>query len=275
MGKGKNMTFDQFAREHGLLIDSIVMGRWIRVATEDHPRKRNGAYIFDGRSGLIQNHAVHLQPIRYVSSEPFVPDPMAAVKRQNQRDDQIRRQIDAARKAAFIFNNVTVEQHPYLIRKGFTEPAKVWKGLLAVPMRVDSNLIGLQLIQPDGTKRFLTGQRTKGASLTIDNKGPDVLVEGLATGLSVRRALKLARVRYKIHICFSAGNMLEIAKSLDRPIVVADNDPMGIATAKKIASRYWVGEAGEDFNDYEQRVGSQAAAESLAPFIQAWHESPA
>jgi putative DNA primase/helicase len=275
MGKGKNMTFDQFAREHGLLIDSIVEGRWIRVPTEDHPRKRNGAYIFDGRSGLIQNHAVHLQPIRYMSSEPFVPDPMAAVKRQNQRDDQIKRQIDAARKAAFIFNNVTVETHPYLIRKGFTEPAKVWKGLLAVPMRINCNLVGLQLIQPDGTKRFLTGQQTKGASLSIDNKGPDVLVEGLATGLSVRRALKLARVRYKIHICFSAGNMLEIAKGLDRPIVVADNDPMGIATAKKIASRYWVGEAGEDFNDYEQRVGRQAAADSLVPFIQAWSESPA
>jgi len=142
-------------------------------------------------------------------------------------------------------------------------------------MRIDSNLVGLQLIQPDGTKRFLTGQRTKGASLSIDNKGPDVLVEGLATGLSVRRALKLARVRYKIHICFSAGNMLEIAKGLDSPIVVADNDPMGIATAKKIASRYWVGEAGEDFNDYEQRVGRQAAADSLVPFIQAWSESPA
>ena len=268
------MTFDQFAREHGLLIDHIVEGRWIRVPTEDHPRKKNGAYIFDGRSGLIQNHAVHQQPIRYVSSEPFVPDPMAAVKRQKQRDDQIRRQIDAAKKAAFIFNNVSLERHPYLVRKGFTEPAKVWKGLLAVPMRIDGNLVGLQLIQPDGTKRFLTGQRTKGASLTIDNKGPDVLVEGLATGLSVRRALKLARVRYKIHVCFSAGNMLEIAKGLVQPIVVADNDPMGIATAKKIASRYWVGEAGEDFNDYEQRVGSQAAAESLAPFIHAWCESP-
>jgi len=268
------MTFDQFAREHGLLIDHIVEGRWIRVPTEDHPRKKNGAYIFDGRSGLIQNHAVHLQPVRYVSSEPFVPDPQAAVKRQKQRDDQIKRQIDAAKKAAFIFNNVTLEPHPYLIRKGFTEPAKVWKGMLAVPMRIDSNLVGLQLIQPDGTKRFLTGQRTKGASLSIDNKGPDVLVEGLATGLSVRRALKLARVRYKIHVCFSAGNMLEIAKGLDRPIVVADNDPMGIATAKKIASRYWVGEAGEDFNDYEQRVGRQAAADSLAPFIRAWYESP-
>jgi len=83
----------------------------------------------------------------------------------------------------------------------------------------------------------------------------------------VRRALKLLRLRYCIHVCFSAGNMLEIAKSLDNPIVVADNDAMGIGTAKKIASRYWLGEAGEDFNDYEQRVGSMAAAESLRPFF--------
>jgi putative DNA primase/helicase len=134
-------------------------------------------------------------------------------------------------------------------------------------MRVAGNLVGLQLINVDGTKRFLSGQQTKGASLVIDNKGPNVLVEGLATGLSVRRALKLLRQRYCIHVCFSAGNMLEIAKGLDSPIVVADNDLMGIGTAKKIASRYWVGEAGEDFNDYEQRVGSMAAAESLRPFF--------
>jgi putative DNA primase/helicase len=257
------MSFEDFARENGLIIDHVIEGRWVRVPTEDHPRKKNGAYIFDGRSGLIQNHAVHQSPIRYVSSEPFVPDPNAAVKRQKQREDRVKQQSEAAKKAAFIFNNVRVEQHPYLVRKGFVEPAKVWKGLLTVPMRVAGNLVGLQLINIDGTKRFLSGQQTKGASLVIDNKGPDVLVEGLATGLSVRRALKLARVRYKIHICFSAGNMLEIAKGLDSPIVVADNDPMGIATAKKIASRYWVGEAGEDFNDFHVRVGLFRASQSL------------
>ena len=261
------MTFEDFARENGLMIDHVIEGRWVRVPTEDHPRKKNGAYIFDGRSGLIQNHAVHESPIRYVPSEPFVPDPNAAAKRQKQREDRVKQQVEAARKASFIFNNVKVEQHPYLVRKGFTEPSKVWKGLLTVPMRVAGNLVGLQLIHIDGTKRFLSGQQTKGASLVIDNKGPDVLVEGLATGLSVRRALKLVRQRYRIHVCFSAGNMLEIAKGLDSPIVVADNDPMGIGTAKKIASHYWVGEAGEDFNDFEQRVGSQAAAESLRPFF--------
>jgi hypothetical protein len=38
---------------------------------------------------------------------------------------------------------------------------------------------------------------------------------------------------------------------------------MGLATAKKIASCYWLGSEGEDFNDTEQRIGTQLAAESL------------
>jgi putative DNA primase/helicase len=261
------MSFEEFAQQNGLLIDHIVEGRWMRVPTVDHPRKKNGAYIFDGRGGLVQNHAVHESPIRYVSDEPYVPDPHAAAKRERRIAEQAKKQVDAARKAAYIFSTVTVEPHPYLIRKGFPEPAKVWNGLLTVPMRVDGKLIGLQLIQEDGTKRFLSGQRTKGASLIINNHGPNVLVEGLATGLSVRRALKSMRQRYTIHVCFSAGNMLEIAKSVNDPLVIADNDPMGVSTAKKIASRYWIGEAGEDFNDYEQRVGVQASADSLRPFF--------
>ena len=63
--------------------------------------------------------------------------------------------------------------------------------------------------------------------------------------------------------------MLEIAKAVRDPLVVADNDPMGVATAKKIASRYWVGEANEDFNDTEQRLGTAGVAESLRCFLNA------
>lgn len=75
----------------------------------------------------------------------------------------------------------------------------------------------------------------------IDNKGRNVLCEGFATGMSVRRAMKYLRERYTIYVCFSAGNMLEIAKSMRDPLVIADNDVMGVATAKKIASCYWLG----------------------------------
>jgi len=61
--------------------------------------------------------------------------------------------------------------------------------------------------------------------------------------------------------------MVEVARSLSNPLVIADNDPMGIATAKKIAPHYWVGEADEDFNDTEQRIGTASAADSLRGFI--------
>ena len=261
------MTFEQFAMGHGLIIKSLIFDKWVRVPTDDHPRKLNGAYIFDGQRGAIINFALHDKHIPYKSDEPYKPDPNAAAKRQQLERDRLKRQHQAKGKAAFILSNAIQQPHPYLKRKGFDDNGWVWNGLLVVPMRVNSGLVGCQLIQEDGSKKFLAGQLTKGASLIIDNKGRDILCEGFATGLSVRRALKHLKVRYRIHICFSAGNMLEIAKTVTNPLVIADNDLMGVNTAKKIASRYWLGEAGEDFNDAEQRLGTAGVADTLRPFI--------
>ena len=261
------MSFQDFARAHGLLIKDLILDRWVRVGTEDHPRKQNGAYIFDGHKGALINFAVHDKHILFKSEEPFVPDPNAHAKKLAAKAEHELRQRKAANKAAFILNNAVKEQHPYLIRKGFVDKGLVWNDLLVLPMRILDNLVGCQLISQDGTKKFLAGQRTKGASLVIDNKGRNILCEGFATGMSVRRAMKHLRERYTIHVCFSAGNMVEVAKNLRDPLVIADNDPMGIATAQKIAPHYWVGEAGEDFNDTEQRIGTVKAAESLQVYL--------
>jgi putative DNA primase/helicase len=262
------MTFEQFAMGHGLIIKSLIFDKWVRVPTEDHPKKLNGAYIFDGQRGAIINFAMHDSHIAYKSDEPYKPDPNAAAKRKQFEDNRLKRQQQAKGKAAFILGNSTQQPHAYLKSKGFDEKGWVWNGLLVVPMRINSGLVGCQLIQEDGSKKFLAGQVTKGASLVIDNKGRDILCEGFATGLSVRRALKHLRVRYRIHICFSAGNMLEIAKTVKDPLVIADNDTMGVNTAKKIASRYWLGEADEDFNDTEQRLGTASVADTLRPFLE-------
>jgi putative DNA primase/helicase len=261
------MTFENFARLHGLLIKELILDKWVRVGTQDHPRKQNGAYIFDGHKGALINFAVHDKHILFKSEEPYIPDPNAHKKMLAAKQEGEQRQKKAAGKAAFILNNSVKEQHPYLIRKGFVDKGLVWNGLLVLPMRVNQNLVGCQLISQDGTKRFLSGQRTKGASLVIDAKGRHILCEGFATGMSVRRAMKYLRERYTIHVCFSAGNMLEVAKGLPDPLVIADNDPIGIATAQKIAPHYWVGEAGEDFNDAEQRIGTASAADSLRLFV--------
>jgi putative DNA primase/helicase len=259
--------FQDFALQHGLIIDTLVFDQWVRVKTLDKPNKKNGAYIFDGQFGAIINFAMHESHISYRENDTYVPTAQDRAKRELANQERIRRQDEAKRKAAFIVRSAVLMQHPYLLRKGFEDKGYVWNNLLILPMRIDGRLVGCQMIQEDGTKRFLSGQITKGASLIIDNKGSDFICEGFATGLSVRRALKSIKVRYKIHVCFSASNMIEIAKHLEKPLVIADNDAMGVATAKKIASLYWVGEANEDFNDTEQRIGTQLAAESLRVFL--------
>jgi putative DNA primase/helicase len=254
------MTFQDFAIGHGLIIESLETDRWIRVKTEDKPTKKNGVYYFDGAHGCVINYATMEKHAVYQSDMPQVIDRQ---KIQKMNDERLVLQEKAKQKAAWIVKSTVKSQHTYLLRKGFDSKGLVWNDLLVLPMRINDRLVGCQLIDKEGGKKFLSGQITKGASLVIDNKGRDILVEGFATGLSVRRALKAVATRYKIHVCFSANNMLEIAKTVQNPLVVADNDPVGIATAKKIASRYWIGEAGEDFNDYELRLGATLGGASL------------
>jgi putative DNA primase/helicase len=245
------MEFIAFAQQHGLIIDQVVTDRWTRVPTEDKPNKKNGAYIWDGCSGAIQNWAVHDKPITF-RSEKRAPFTIASkVIQQKSREES---QTKAKSKAIFMMNSAKDSTHPYLVRKGLPHiKVPVWNSLMLVPTRIDGKLVGCQIIDAEGNKKFLRGQITKGASLTIDNKGRDILVEGYATGLSVREVLKEAKKRYTIHVCFSAGNMLEIAKGMRNPLVIADNDKIGIQTAQKIG-QYWVSNTeGEDFNDAHQR----------------------
>lgn len=251
------MSFTDFAYQYGLIIDNLIMGRWARVKTLDKPNKTNGAYIFDGCTGAVINFATMEIHVPYKSDKPFLVD-YGRIKQAN--EDKLAKRAVASQKAEYILKNAKKAKHPYLSRKGFDENGWVWKEMLIVPMRVDGKLVGCQMISADGTKKFLSGQLTKGASLVMDEKGRDVLVEGFATGLSVRRALRLLGVPFKIHVCFSASNMLEIAKNIQNPLVIADNDPVGISTAKKIASAHWIGEANEDFNDYELRLGTPIAS---------------
>ena len=262
------MSFQLFAETHGLIISHLVTDKWVRVPTVDKPHSKNGAYFFDGQSGAVQNWAIHEKPVSWRDKD-YKPDPFAAEKREKARKIQAEKQEKARKKAGFIMNNTIEKPHPYMARKGFPrQKVYVWNDLLVLPMRIDGKLVGCQLISEDGTKKFLSGQVTKGASLVIDNKGMDIVCEGFATGMSIRNAMRHLKMRYKIHICFSAANMIEISKGLHDPFVVADNDPVGIRTAQKIGN-YWVSDKdGEDFNDAEQRLGVEEVSQSLLTAIE-------
>lgn len=257
------MSFQSFAAQHGLIIDHLVYDKWTRVKTTDHPNKKNGSYIYDGHSGAVLNWAVHEKAILWRGEAKN--DPLYRVKIQKSQQDSEERNQKAASKAGWILKQAVKSTHPYLAKKGFPDDkALVWDGLLVIPMRINEELVGLQLIDADGNKKFLSGQKNKGAVAVFDNKGIPILCEGYATAMSIRRALKSVRVRYKIVVCFSASNLASVSKEYPDCIIVADHDKVGMGVAKKSGRPFFLPpNLKEDFNDYELRVGAEKAGKSL------------
>jgi putative DNA primase/helicase len=260
------MTFESFAQSHGLIIKNLIMHKWVRVATTDHPEKLNGSYKYSGDVAFLQNWAIHEKPVVWKPDTTYKRDLAAdRVKTLEANKTRLKAQKEAANKAAWILKQCAKQNHPYLAKKGFeSEKGWVWNELLVIPMRVNGSLVGCQLIDKTGNKKFLSGQITKGAVATFDNKGVDIVTEGYATALSVRRALKAMQTRYRIHVTFSAGNLPEIARIFPECVIVGDRDATGIKVAKQAKRPAWFSDVeGEDFNDAELRIGAVAAGQSL------------
>jgi putative DNA primase/helicase len=169
--------------------------------------------------------------------------------------------------------------HAYLVKKNITQfGASQLKDMLLVPVRKDKILTGLQIIKPDGSKKFLTGTEKAGAYLAIKGTGKIVyLVEGWATGCTVHELTGATVI-----VCFDCGNLeavaLEIrAKGPDFDMVmVADNDRMtaenpgltkataaALATGARLAIPTFPGDEGTDVNDLHAISGKAAVLTCL------------
>lgn len=272
-------TFIDFCCLHGVLIDHLPpIGVWRRYKTEDKPSHRNGAVKFMGDHGFVQNHAT-MQDVAFWRSEgesPIAAQRIQQIAAEAARETALK-QRNAAAKAAHILAECRVTVHPYLAAKGFPEErGNVWRteagDTLVVPMRVGRDLVGVQLISEDGTKKFLFGQRCSLAQyvFTAGSGLPHILCEGYATALSARLAMGHIKRPYALHVCFSAGNMKKVAEQLPGGVVLADNDASGTGerVAKEIGWPYWMSDrVGEDANDYHQRRGLFALSQGIAEAI--------
>ncbi len=270
------MDFLSFVRAHGILIDTVPpVGRWMRLPTQTHPRKRNGAVKFMGNFGFCQEHST-MQEVAVWRAEG--EKSQAAIERVQQVAQQAaqeteRKQREAAAKAAQMLAESELLTHPYMAAKGFPdERVNVLDGVMLVPMRVGRDLVGAQQITAEGGKKFLFGQRSSMAEfvMTAGQDGVHVVCEGYATGLSVRAALATLRRPYYVHVAFSAGNMKKIAQALPSGLAIADNDASetGEKTCKEIGWPYWMSDTvGEDCNDYHQRRGLFALAQGLQKML--------
>ena len=257
------MDFLSFVRAHGILIDTVPpVGRWIRLPTQTHPRKRNGAVKFMGNFGFCQEHSTMVD-VAVWRAEGESREAMQRVQAvaNHAAQETLRAQKRAADKAAQMLAECELRQHPYLAAKGFPdERVNVNGELMLIPMRVGRDLVGVQTINADGEKKFLFGQRCSLAQFVFSSTAPGahIVCEGYATALSIRQAMAAIKRPYTLHVCFSAGNMKKVAQSLPGGFVVADNDASGTGEriAKEIGWPYWMSDTvGEDFNDYHQRKG--------------------
>lgn len=175
------------------------------------------------------------------------------------------------------------QEHPYLTAKGIKGVgARVLDGVLLVPVkRSPAELVGLQRITADGTKRFLPGTPMAGAYTSIGKPGPCyVIAEGYATAGAIHEA-----TGYPVVIAYSAGNLAAVAKKIaqrypDAAIIIAADDDSwtdgnpGLTAANKAAAAIgatvavprWFGDRADgrtDFCDLSQDEGAAAVRECI------------
>jgi putative DNA primase/helicase len=273
--------FIAFAESFGLVIPHLEEGRWVRVKTEDKPRKRNGSYKYLGDVGFVQNHATMSDPATWHPREHVAPvDRIAyartmAEKRSADARAERERHAHAAQLARAMIAECTSGSHPYLVRKGFPNASGLVhpNGELIVAMREFSDYTAVNSVQRigvDGSKLFLSGGKAKG-SVFIIGKGAwreRWLVEGFATGLSVFTALSDLRRPAEVIVCFSAGNLRHIADKVRRPAyVMADNDASGTGQeAAESTGLPWIMPpgVGTDANDLHAACGLRALVRLIA-----------
>lgn len=183
------------------------------------------------------------------------------------------------------------DAHPYLVSKGVIAPPglKMKDGNLLVPARNPAGQVTtLQFIQNDGSKRFMKDSKVQEASCMIKGHASSsaiYLVEGLATGVSVWRALEQ---QADVLVCFSAGNLKPVAKAVRGKyleceiIICADNDrytpgnpgfSKAMEAAKEINGKlicptFPESIKGTDFNDLHLNSGLEEVACQLKCFCE-------
>jgi putative DNA primase/helicase len=235
---------------------------------------KNGAYILhaDGNpSGWFQHFNTGISGKWTLSGkrEPMTNAMLEQIKadRERRQVEQRDRHNDAADKARFIWSNaISVKdqsQHPYLIKKN-VQPhgARLYRDdALVIPIYDENkSLINLQMIQPDGTKRFLSGGRKKGCFAAIGKPDAGCLIqvcEGWATGVSLNESTGHFTV-----VALDAGNLEPVARVFRRLypesqiVICGDNDLSGVGqkaartAALAVGGKYILpATVGHDWND--------------------------
>lgn len=274
--------------------DILEDGRIHRFRAPDEKRgKKSAWYINFGRGGAFGD---------WISGETFKWNDGSA-RRGYSDEDTKKRDAEIFERSAARFNEVQTNQakarviakrmwdkaifpeqnyHPYLARKGIysLHGTKVLDNTLLIPIwNSKAELVNLQRILPDGTKKFLYGGEIEGCYYIIGGQTTSkmwYLAEGFATACTVHELTG----RHVI-IAFNCGNMELVAQMWRRhkPIIIADNDHEtrvrgklvnpGIEKSMEVAKKFsldivvpvWPNVT--DFNDLADKAGTKECKRQL------------
>jgi putative DNA primase/helicase len=195
-------------------------------------------------------------------------------KRQKRASEQKKRHKQAEMTARRIWARskpiTNPSEHQYLVKKAIQpHKARLYGHALVIPIYGEARqLVNLQFINPDGTKRFLPGGRKKGCFSVIGStvgSQKALICEGWATGVSLHENTGLFVV-----VALDAGNLEPVAKTIkallpDHQLIIAgDNDENGTGQLKARAAALAVGgsylipdQTGKDWNDVLTGTGSE------------------
>lgn len=273
----------------------IDIGKWINADTLGKHGKGDGRIIADEERVTAFNWQTGDKATVWLKGRENIT-PADRQKYARQMAETERKARERAAHAAMVATSIvtasTVGTHPYLAGKGFpAEPALVigrdalinilvanrkrvdsmvtdGRSALVVPARLGRDVRSVQIIWEDGAKKFLAGGEMGGAHHRISSGRDTWLCEGYATGLSLRAALKGLGRSDTVLVCFSAANIVKVAKDVrGRCYVAADHDAPpdadqfnGLGTGEhyaRLAGRPYImpPDVKTDVNDFHMAAG--------------------
>lgn len=230
-----------------LLPDSLDLGSLRRCRTaDDRGSKRNGWYVLhefylrDGRTLIVgafgnwksgESRSVEHAATELSREEQAEYRRMRDSQRAAAEAERRALQRSTAERARRIFEKLPEGGAcAYLTRKKVRNfGVRFSRGALVVPVRrlSDDVLVSLQFINPDGSKKFLTGGEKKGCGHVLGHIEPTLpllVAEGYATAATLHEA-----TGFPVVVAFDAGNLHPVAHALrsrypDIEIVIAGDD---------------------------------------------------
>jgi putative DNA primase/helicase len=199
--------------------DIIADGRLHRFASNGEPRDDAGYYVLfadEILAGMFGCWRADYQENWCSRRRNFTPieqrdhrQRIEAAKLEAAEERRVRQAMAQQHAADFWSSASEGIDHPYLQRKRISgRGSRVRHPMLLVPLHDETRaLVNLQMINPDGEKRFLPGGKVRGCSCTLQGHPLRHLVcEGFATGAALWEA-----TGDTVHIAFNAGNLTTVA----------------------------------------------------------------